>query len=122
MKNIDLFWDKYNLYEGRSICTSPTNKLEFLEPCISISLKNFLNNESLTNILHSRLKNCQSTCPKCGYDSNNIIINPDTYFKIYSKIELPKFLFINFEFIDENENEIYKNLGTELLNDKKYQE
>ena len=46
--------------------------------------KNFLNKENLTNILQSSLQISQSTCPKCGYDENKIIINPFTYFKILS--------------------------------------
>ena len=106
LKNIDIFCIKYNLYEGCSICTSPTNKTEYLEPCISISLDNFLKKESLTNIIQLRLKNFQSTCPNCGYDDIKNIINPDSYFKIYSKIEMPKILFLNFEFIDESEKNI----------------
>ena len=49
-----------------------------------------------------------------GYDKDKKIIS-QTYFKIYNKIELPKFIFINFEFIDENESEINNRLEEERL-------
>ena len=106
LKNNHVFCIKYNIYEGCSICTTPISNTEYLDPCIPITLKNFLNKENLTNILQSRLQNSQSTCPKCGYDENKIIINPFTYFKIFSKIEIPLIIFISFEFIDESEKNI----------------
>ena len=106
LKNNHVFCIKFNIYEGCSICTTPTSNTEYLVPCIPITLKNFLNKENLTNILQSRLQNSQSTCPKCGYDENKIIINPFTYFKIFSKIEIPLIIFISFEFI-LNQKKIY---------------
>ena len=83
-----------------------TSNTKYLNPCIPITLKNFLNNENSTNILQSNLQNSQSTCPKCGYDENKITINSFTYFKIFSKIEIPLVIFISFEFIDESEKNI----------------
>ena len=39
-------------------------------------------------------------------DADKNIINPNTYFKIFSNIVVPLIIFINFEFLDENEENI----------------
>lgn len=45
------------------------------------------------------IKNENSTCPKCGYYKDKIIDEKNlTYYKIISKVEYPKFLFIGFDF------------------------
>ena len=57
LKNNELFCIKYKVYEGCTLCTSPFEKTEFLEPAIHITLNNFLNNVDLTEIIKSRLQN-----------------------------------------------------------------
>ena len=68
----------------------------------------------LEDIMKRKLTNVQSLCPLCGYDKNKKIISK-TYFKIFNRIEVPKFVFVNFEFIDENEYELSNNLEVEHL-------
>ena len=118
-KNIETFCIKYKVYEGCTLCTNPIEKIEYLDPCISISLKDFIDNKNLTDIINNRLHNYQCTCAKCGYDIDKIIINPNTYFKIFSNIVVPLIIFINFEFIDENEVNISNTLEEEKRNFEK---
>ena len=61
---------------------------------------------NLEDIVIRKLEKVQSVCPLCGYDKNKKIISK-TYFKFFNRIEVPKFVFVNFEFIDENEYELY---------------
>ena len=42
LKNLEAFCVRYKVLVGCSICTNPIEKLEYLEPCIHISLKDFL--------------------------------------------------------------------------------
>ena len=41
------------------------------------------------------------------------------HIKIFNKIEVSKFIFINFEFIDEHENEVSNNQEVEILSNIK---
>ena len=114
LKDIDLFCIKYHLYEGCSLCTIANEKTEYLTPNIEFTENDFRNNVKLEDIIKRKLTNVQSACPLCGYDRDKKIIS-QTYFKIYNKIELPKFIFVNFEFTEENEYEIDNRLEEERL-------
>ena len=70
-------------------------KIEYLVPYIEIKEKDLKLNIKLEDIVKRKLTNVQSVCPLCGYDKNQKIIS-QTYFKIFNKIEVPKFIFINF--------------------------
>ena len=67
----------------------------------------------MDNIIHDRLIKFQSVCYLCGYDKNEKIIN-NTYYKIYSNIKNPLFIFISFEFSNEKEVLVNNNLEVEL--------
>ena len=69
---------------------------------------------NLEDIVKRKLTNVQSVCPLCGYDKNKKIISK-TYFKILNRIEVPKFVIVNIEFIDKNEYELSNNLEVENL-------
>ena len=87
LKNNELFCIKYNLYEGRSICTIANEKIEYLVPCIEIKEKDLKSKIELENIVKRKLTNVQSVCPLCGYDENKKIIS-QTYFKIFNNFEV----------------------------------
>ena len=55
----------------------------------------------------------KNACKECGYDKDSKIINNNTYFKIYSEIKAPIFIFINFEFLNEDEVEFDDELKEE---------
>ena len=65
-----------------------------------------------------KLTNVQSVCPIFDYDKNKKIIS-QMYFKIFNKIGVSKFICINFEFIDEHENDVSNNQEVEILSFKK---
>ena len=116
LKEIDLFCFRYKVYEGCSLCKTPVESYQFLPPSIEINKEQLLDKESIETIIKKRLSNHQNACKDCGYDKEGKILNNNyTYFKIYSEISAPSFIFINFEFLNENEN----NFEDELEEEKK---
>ena len=107
LKNIDIFCVQYNVYEGCSICKEPANFINYLSPSISITKSDLLNNVSIETLIKNKLTNIKSACINCDYQ-NDIVVSND-YFKIFSNIRLPKFLFINFDFIENYDNVEFAN-------------
>ena len=63
-----------------------------------------MNKRNVESIVKSRLTNYQCAYKNYGYDKKGKIIDSNnTYFKIYSDIKSPQFIFINFEFLDDLE-------------------
>jgi len=62
------------------------------------------------------LQNHQNACKECGYDKDGKIINTNTYFKIYSEKKAPIFIFVNFEFLNQDEDEFDDELEEEKKN------
>ena len=114
LKNIEIFCLKYNLIEGWSLCTIEKDSIEYLSPFIEIKEINLQKINILEDIIKNKLTNVQSVCPLCGYNQNNKIIS-QTYFKIYNKFVPPKFIFITFEFTDENAGLMSNDTEVEIL-------
>ena len=72
--------------------------------------------ESIETIIKSRLQNHQNACKECGYDNDGKIINTNTYFKIYSEIKSPIFIFVNLNLLNEGEDEFDDELEKEKKN------
>ena len=73
-------------------------KNRVLGPYIEIKESDLKLEINLEDIVKRKLENVQSVCPLCGYDKNKKIISK-TYFKIFNRIEVPKFVFVNFELL-----------------------
>ena len=116
LKEIDLFCFSYKVYEGCSLCKNPIESYQFLLPSIEINKNQLLKKESIETIIKFRLQNHQNACKECGYDKDGKIINNNTYFKIYSEIKAPIFIFVNFEFLNEDEDEFDDELEEEKKN------
>ena len=59
--------------------------------------------------------NSSNVCLNCGYDEEKNIIS-QTFYKLYTERENPLFLFLVYEFLDENESGIINNLEEETRN------
>ena len=96
-KNINIFYLKYNLIKGFSLCSKAKESIEYLSTFIEIKTLNLQNKYNVEDIVKNKLNNVQSVSPLCEYNKNNKIIS-QTYFKIYKF-----YVFITFEFTDEHE-------------------
>ena len=94
------------MLEGCTLCNLPKNKENFYSPCIEFKYSDLINHLSLNEKFNTLFENTSYTCINCGYDKKDNIINPNTCYKIISKISYPEFWNISFEFLDEKEKEM----------------
>ena len=64
-----------------------------------------MKNETIIYKFNSLLINELTTCKKCGYDINGDIldINNLTFYRLVNEIYLPKFIFVIFDLLNEND-------------------
>ena len=115
LKNNSNFCIRYKVNEGCSICTPPVISEQYYIPFIEISKKEILSKKSISEIINNLFINSSNVCIKCGYDQEKKIIS-QRFYKIYTERENPLFLFLVFEFLDENEAGFLNNLEQENRN------
>ena len=107
LKNIDIFCVQYNVLEGCSICKAPVNSTNYLSPSICVTKTDLLSKITIESLIKNKLANINSACINCDYKNDIIVSN--NYFKIYRNIKLPKFLFINFDFLEHDDKVKFDN-------------
>ena len=105
----------YKVTEGCLICTQPVTLEKYYIPYIEISKDFLLAKKSISEIMNNIFINSSNVCLNCGYDEEKNIIS-QTFYKIYTERENPLFLFLVYEFLDENESGIINNLEEETRN------
>ena len=119
-RNKDYFCIKYNLIEGCSNinCTKTDIKIEYFSPSINYNEEYWIQYE-IPDMLDYLFRNINSYCVKCQW-KNGV---PDKksspkYFKNYTNITLPLFIFISFE---DNLNDRFSNylINNEAVSENK---
>ena len=62
LKDTDIYCFKYKLYEGCSICQTPQELFQYLNPSIEINKDDLLNKRNVETIVKSRLTYYQCAC------------------------------------------------------------
>ena len=114
LKNSKYFCFKYSTIEGYTLCTPPTNKVNYYLPYSQIGKKNIINNDSYNSIFNKLFQNASNACIKCGYSEDKSIISK-SFYKIISEIINPLFIFVVFDFLDENAVQVSRNEEVEDL-------
>lgn len=100
----ELFCCKYELEEGCSNCGYSNTSINFLNSYITIREINIIKNIEINSITNNLLLNELTHCSLCGYKDGRIIdINNPKYYRIFKKKFLPKFIFIVFDLLNEND-------------------
>ena len=108
MRGNNIFCIKYSLEEGctRYNCIKRLISTNYLNPYIVFKEEDILKNETINSKFNSLLINDLTICKKCGYDINGNILdlNNLTYYRLVNEIHLPKFIFVIFDLLNENDN------------------
>ena len=94
-------------------------------PYFSYIEEDIISKKEIENIIISKFINIMSTCSICGFNYEKVYdINNPTFYRIFQKINLPKFIFIGFDLLNENDIDLDSNFNlsmeTELERRKKY--
>ena len=95
MKSNKFFCIEYEIFQGCSTpnCNKKKKKIEFFSPSINFN-EEYLTQYNVTYLLEELFQNTNTYCTKCQWRDGVILKNrPPKYFKNFTEIKTPKFLF-----------------------------
>ena len=116
LKNKPEFCIKYKKLKGCSSinCSKEYIITEYFSPCINFS-DEYIIQYNIPTLIDLLFTNTNNFCTKCQWKDGKIISDESPkYFKIYSNIELPEFIFISFESELNEEFEIFPNVDLSI--------
>ena len=121
----EIFCVEYDLIEGCTNCGFKNISTNCYLPYFSYFEEDIISKKEIENIIISKFINMMSTCSICGFNYEKVYdINNPTFYRIFQKINLPKFIFIGFDLLNENDIDLDSNFNlsmeTELEKRKKY--
>lgn len=94
------------------------NDLKKLHVTLDFDEANFLNINSVEDLINEKIKYSKGHCPKCDYDQKGKLLKSKNLIKIVSNLKLPNIIFFNFQ-SDNYENLINLNIKIkEILKNK----